>query len=161
MKHEIEAFTRSKGLGMRPTFEPFELNDYMGVPREEDPKEYFHEKFMRDGRRHLSWYSSAISTAVSSLKDMFKNAFMSRFAAPDEDVCKPHNSSSACNAIESCSWCHGKNVTDGCRPLDNAKTLPYKAFHCSKISMEDKLNADKALRNEFADILSMEFYGDE
>jgi hypothetical protein len=37
MKHEIQAFTKSKEMGMKPTFEPYELNDYLGVPRDEDP----------------------------------------------------------------------------------------------------------------------------
>ena len=87
-----------------------------------------------------------METAVSTLREMFKNAFMSKFAAPDEDVCKPRNETNACNAQEGCSWCHGKNVTAGCRPTDNAKTLPYRAFNCSKISKEEKLKADKALR---------------
>jgi hypothetical protein len=154
---------------MRPTFEPYELNEMLGVPRDEEPEDYFNrEKFMdednKEGRRQLSWFSpvsSAMETAVKSLHEMFKNAFMSRFAAPDENVCQPVADSNACNAIDSCSWCSGKNVTDACRPLWSAKDLPETAFNCSKVTAEDKEAAHKKLLNEFAGIMSMEVYGDE
>lgn len=117
-------FTKMKQMGMRASFEPYELNDYLGVPRDQDPHEFFHEKFMQEenegGRRLSSWFPSFTSvteTAVKSLHDMFRNAFLSRFAAPEETLCQPKTNGDACNSIDSCSWCTGKNVTDQCRPL--------------------------------------------
>jgi len=39
--------------------------------------------------------------------------------------------------------------------------MPAEAFKCSKVTPEDIDKAHKKLRDEFADILSMEVYGDE
>jgi hypothetical protein len=171
MKKELVTLTKMKEMGMRPNFEDSELKDFMGVPRDQEPHEFFHAKFA--GGRNLgvsSWLSSGMSSVMTTLKSMFKSAFMSRFAAPDEDVCKPKTDNSSCGAIDECSWCkqyerqeHGAPpiITEMCRPLWNAKSLPSEAFKCSKVTPEDIEEAHKELRDEFANILSMEVYGDE
>jgi hypothetical protein len=46
-KKELMTFTKMKQMGMKASFEPYELNDYLGVPRDQDPQEFFHEKFMQ------------------------------------------------------------------------------------------------------------------